>query len=149
MQNILRRFNVERSKAVLPRKASYNPKNLYSTFAKWHQAHASDTNLPNSPKALADMAGVNSNVVHCYFRRRRAAARKILFSLPDLRKLDLILEDIEHDIIMPKFFVQYVYAIDRYSQRAAIQGKLKDGREVTVLIPSIEQFASRVRKAVG
>jgi hypothetical protein len=146
VSEVLTRYHVQRPSASLPAKASYNPKNLYSDFAKWHKAHAEDLSLPRSRIELAKLSGVNVNVVKCYFYRRRKAARKILSSLPDLRKLDLVLQDIEGHRFHSGDLVSYRYVIDRYSQRAALQGELENLGEVTVLIPSIDQFAARVRK---
>ena len=146
---VILRYKVPHLVASLPTKASYNPRTHYSTFAKWHQAHASDPNLPHSLGGIAKLSGVNANVVKCYFYRRRKDARKILMSLPDLRKLSLTLEDIEGKTFNSRELEMYRYAIDRYSARAALQGKLEYIGEVTVLIPSIEQFAKRVKKLVG
>jgi hypothetical protein len=147
VRNVLRRFHIAAPIASLPAKASYNPRNAYSVFAKWHKAHANDMGLPYSRSALAALAGVTPNTVKCYFQRRRAAARKILLSLPDLRDLELTLEDLEGKVFRTHELELYRYAIDRYSQRAALQGKLEYAGEVNVLIPSIELFARRVRKA--
>jgi hypothetical protein len=147
---VILRFDVARPTPMLPAKASYNPRTHYSTFAKWHQAHASDKALPNSVSALAKLSGVPPNVVKCYFYRRRREARKLLESLADLRKLSLSLEDIEGKTFPSSALESYHFAIDRYAQRAAIQGIVLDitskTYEVTVLIPSIDVFASRIRK---
>ena len=143
---VLIRYKVPQPRATLPSKASYNPKNLYSDFAKWHKAHAADKNLPHGRADIAKLAGVSVNVVKCYFYRRRRAARKMLSSLPDLRKLSVPLEDIEGVKFDSLKLTSYRYAVERYSQRAALQGNLKAVGEVTVLIPSIEQFAGRVKK---
>lgn len=143
---VIRRYNVVPVVAMLPAKASYNPRNRYSAFAKWHKAHAEDENLPHGRAELAALAGVNVNVIKCYFYRRRKEARKILHSLPDLRSLSLPLQDIEGLQFYSNHLEHYRYAIDRYSLKGALQGKLEYAGEVTVLIPSIDRFASRVRK---
>jgi hypothetical protein len=145
VDEVIKRYNVPRLVAVLPKKTSYNPRTHYSDFAKWHQAHVEDADLPHSLAEFAKRSGVNVNVVKCYFYRRRKDARKILANLPDLRKLNLQLQDIEGHVFDSSGLGDYHYAIDRYSQRAALQGKLGEV-EVTVLIPSIDRFASRVRK---
>jgi hypothetical protein len=148
---VLKRNGIEQKKTtVLPPKASYNPKKIYSDFAKWHKLHASDTDLPNSISAMAKLAGVSADTVKCYFYRRRKAAAKILRALPDLRHLALTLEDIEGKTFETKHLVEYRYVIDRYSERAALQGKVSfpdPAYEVTAVIPSIELFASRIREA--
>ena len=150
VKEVIKRFNVEMTKAKLPVKASYNPKTHYSDFAKWHKAHAEDKDLPHSLAEFAKLSGSNVNVVKCYFYRRRLAAKKLLSSLSDLRKLSLSLEDIEEKTFPSTAFKSYRYAIDRYSQRAAIQGIVEDitGKtyEVTVIIPSVDRFVQRVRK---
>ncbi len=146
VHQIVRDHHIELPTAALPRKVAYGPARAYSKLAKWHKEHAKDKDLPLSLSAIAALAGVSPNVAKCYFQRRREAARKILNSLPDLRKLNLSLEDIEGKVFDSSGFESYNYAIDRYSQRAAIQGMIAS-HEVTVLIPSIEQFASRVRKS--
>ena len=143
---VILRYKVPALGAVLPSKASYNPRTHYSDFAKWHKAHAEDGGLPHSLGELAKLSGSNANVVKCYFYRRRKEARKILSSLPDLRKLSLSLQDIEGALIESRHLQSYRYAIDRYSQRAALQGEHMTLGEVTVLIPSVDQFAKRVRK---
>lgn len=149
---VLLRYEVEKAKhAVLPASASYNPKTRYSDFAKWHKAHADEEDLPHSVSGLAALAKVNPNVVKCYFYRRRQGARKILRSMPNLMALPIILEDIEGARIKTSDLADYHFAIDRYSEKAVLQGHMKgDGAiEVTVLIPSIEVFASRVKKATS
>ena len=147
---VLRRNGIPQGiAAVLPKKLSYYPKRGYSKFAKWVQEHKNDEVLPYSRKALAELAGVTPNVVKCFFQRRRKAARKILDSLPDLRTLGISLEDIEGFTFPSKHLVHYKYAIERYSSKAIIQGEIEeegDRVKVTVLIPSIDLFASRVRK---
>jgi len=143
---VLRRYNVEGVSASLPKKASYNPRTHYSTFAKWHQAHVDDPGLPYSRSELAKLAGVSVEVVHCYFYRRRKDARKLLASLPDLRDLDIPLQDIEGVNFKSYELSHYRYAIDRYARRAAIQGSIELTGEVTILIPSIELFARRVMR---
>jgi hypothetical protein len=142
---VILRYKVPHLVATLPSQASYNPRTRYSTFAKWHKAHSGDPALPHSLAALAKLSGENTNVVKCYFYRRRKEARKILSSLPDLRKLKLSLEDIEGHVFRSSGLENYRYAIDRYSERAALQGELELFGEVTVLIPSIDQFAKRVK----
>ena len=147
-RKILMAQGVEKPKAFFPKKPSYNPKRRYSDFAKWHKDHASDPNLPFSLKEIASLAGVSENVARCYFYRRRKQARAILSELPDLRKVNLVLEDIEGKKFSSRTLGPYHYAIHRYSERAAIQGTV-EGKEVTVVIASIDQFASRVRKAIS
>lgn len=148
---VLKRNGIEQTKAVrLPASASYNPKNRYSDFAKWHKEHARDTDLPNSVTAMAKLAGVSVDTVKCYFYRRRKAASKILRALPDIRHLALTLEDIEGKTFESKHLTEYRYVIDRYSERAALQGTVSfndPAYEVTAVIPSIETFASRVKAA--
>jgi hypothetical protein len=149
VREILKRYEVPQiTKASLPKRASYNPKKLYSDFALWHKAHANDKDLPTSVTAIALLAGVSSDVVKCYFYRRRKDAARILNELPDLRKLPIDLEDIEGKIFSTKKLKSYRFAIDRFSERAALQGFVKNDpeREVTALIPSITVFAKRVRK---
>jgi len=146
VRHVILRYNISNPNALLPSKASYNPKNLYSDFAKWHKAHVEDTDLPRNLADLAKLAGVEKNTAKCYFYRRRREARKILHSLPDLRDLSLSLEDIEGHVFQASGLEHYRYAIDRYSQKAVLQGTLEFFGEVTVLIPSIDRFASRVRK---
>jgi hypothetical protein len=149
VKEILERYEVVQiTKANLPKKASYNPKKFYSDFALWHKAHANDKDLPTSVTAIAALAGVTSNIVKCYFYRRRKDAAKLLNGLPDLRKLALLLEDIEGKSFSTKKLRNYRFAIDRFSERAALQGFLKDepDHEVTAIIPSITVFADRVRK---
>jgi hypothetical protein len=143
---VVERYHVVALPASLPRKASYHPKRHYSDFAKWHKAHMNDKNLPHSLAEFASLANSNVNIVKCYFYRCRKETRRVLTSLPDLRTLDVALEDIEGKLVSSATLESYHYAIDRFSQRVALQGKCKDGAEVTVLIPSVEQFASRVRK---
>ncbi len=142
---VLRRNNVSQLNAALPKKLSYYPRRGYSKFAKWVQAHKDDANLPYSVKAIASLADVSYETARCFFRRRRACARKILESLPDLRDFHASLEDIEERQFFTDELASYHYAIERYAQRAVLQGKIATG-EVTVLIPSIEQFAARVKK---
>ena len=148
---VLKRYGIEQKRSVvLPQKASYNPKKLYSDFAKWHKDHAKDKNLPSSVTAMARLAGVSVDTVKCYFYRRRKAAGMLLRELPDLRHLSLSLQDIEGKVFETKSLVEYRYVIDRYSERAAIQGKIgipDPAYEVTAVIPSIEIFAMRVRQA--
>jgi len=146
---VLIRFGVKAPGTVLPRKASYHPKRQYSDFAKWHKAHLDDRGLPHSLTALASLAGVNVNVVKCYFYRCRKKAREELSSLPDLRTVPILLEDIEGLVFDSRSLASYHYAIDRFSQKAALQGTLKDVGEVTVLIPSVEMFVKRVKKALS
>jgi hypothetical protein len=146
VKNVILRFKVPTLAADLPHKASYNPRTHYSDFAKWHKAHAEDEGLPYTVAGLAKLSGVNANVVKCYFYRRRREARKILESLPDLRKLDITLDDIEGKAFSSKLLESYHYAIHRYSASAALQGIHTLLGEVTSLIPSIDRFASRVRK---
>jgi lambda repressor-like predicted transcriptional regulator len=152
VKEVLRRSGISQQRsATLPPKASYNPKRLYSDFALWHRAHAKDKDLPTSVTALAKLAGVSVDTVKCYFYRRRKQAAKILRALPDLRKLDLQFEDIEGKLFKSKHLVEYRYIIDRYSERAAIQGELgfvDPAYEVTAIIPSIELFALRIKALV-
>ena len=143
---VIKRYEVAKLTTNLPKKASYNPLNHYSDFAKWHKAHSGDSDLPRSLSEFASLSGVNVNIVRCYFYRRRKQARKILDSLPDLRRLSIQLEDIEGHKFFSYDLEKYRYAIDRYSQRAALQGEIEYTGEVTVLIPSIDRFASRVKK---
>ena len=143
---VLERYGVKPASASIPKKASYNPRTHYSDFAKWHKAHANDPDLPHSLSEFASLSGANPNVVKCYFYRRRKEARKLLASLPDLRFMSVPLVDIEGYAFSSNTLDHYRYAIDRYSTRAALQGEIDLYGQVTVLIPSIEQFASRVRK---
>jgi transposase len=147
---VLKRYGIPQKKITrLPQKASYNPRKLYSAFALWHKVHAKDKNLPNSVSEIAKLAGVSADTVKCYFYRRRKAAAALLQSLPNLRDLDLTLEDIEGNDFQTKSLTEYRYVIDKYSERAAMQGKVfiegTTAFEVTAIIPSIEQFVSRVR----
>ena len=146
VKTVVLRYNVKADSAKIPNKASYHPKRHYSDFAKWHKAHINDKNLPHSISEFASLSGVNVNIVRCYFYRCRKESRRVLSELPDLRKLSIILEDIEGKTFSSSEIKSYQYAIDRYSQRAAIQGALATGAEVTVLIPSIEKFSSRIKK---
>lgn len=146
VKNVILRFKVPKSVAVLPSKASYNPKNHYSTFAKWHQAHADDPTLPHKTGEIAKLAGVKPNVVKCYFYRRRQQARDMLGKLPDLRKLSITLEDIEGKAFNSRELETYHYAIELYAARAALQGIHLSLGEVTVIIPSIDRFVLRVKK---
>ena len=143
---VLLRYGVTPLRAELPSKASYNPLNHYSDFAKWHKAHADDPDLPYSLSAIAKLSGTSLNVVKCYFYRRRKAAREILDSLPDLRRLAVEMKDIEGEVFKTSSLKRYRYAIHRYSQSAVLQGEIPALGEVTALIPSIDRFASRVRK---
>jgi hypothetical protein len=149
--SVLKRNGIEQKKtAKLSTKASYNPINKYSSFAKWHEKHAKDKDLPNGVTAMAKLAGVSVDTVKCYFYRRRKAAGKILRSLPDLRHLHLVFEDIEGKTFESNHLVEYRFVIDRYSERAALQGTVSfpdPAYEVTAVIPSIEVFASRVKEA--
>jgi len=146
VKSVIRRYNITLPEVQLPSEASYNPKTHYSDFAIWHKEHAHDEGLPHSIAGLAKLSGVKPNVVKCYFYRRRKEAREILNALPDLRLLDVPLKDIEGMIVKSNEFLTYRYAIDRYSERAAIQANAEYIGEVTILIPSIDQFASRIRK---
>lgn len=146
VKSVVLRYHVVALSAALPRKASYHPKRHYSDFAKWHKAHMNDVDLPHSLVEFASLSGANVNTVKCYFYRCRKETRRVLASLPDLRTLSVSLEDIEGKDLKTSSLSHYRYAVDRYSQRVALQGMLGDGVEVTVLIPSVEQFASRVRK---
>jgi len=130
---------------TLPPKASYNVKNAYSKFAKWHKANAGNSELTHSIKEMAKLAEVSSDAVKCYFYRRRKSAAKLLRTLPDLRKLCVILEDIEGNEIDTRSFAKYKFVIDRYSEKAALRGKPRDiESEVTIVIPSIEVFVKRI-----
>jgi len=146
---VLRRRGIELVQTVaLPQNPSHSPKRKYSTFAKWHVEHIHDSDIPNSVSAIAKLAGVSADTVKCYFYRRRRAAAKILGALPNLRHLDLVLEDIEGKTFETKYLVDYKYIVDWNSERAAIQGRVTfpdPAYEATALIPSIEQFAARVR----
>jgi hypothetical protein len=145
VKQILERYGVDiEAIADLPEKASYNVKNAYSKFAKWHKANAQNPELTHSVKEMAKLAGVSANTVKCYFYRRRASAAKLLSSLPDLRKHDIALEDIEGSTISTANLKWYKYIIDRYSEKAALQGETPE-REVIVLIPSIEKLVERVK----
>lgn len=146
VKSVVLRYNVTAFPASLPRKASYHPKRHYSNFAKWHKEHMNDVDLPHSLAEFASLSGCNVNIVKCYFYRCRKETRRVLASLPDLRTLSVSLEDIEGKAFKTSSLSHYRYAVDRYSQRAALQGTLDDNIEVTVLIPSVEQFASRIRK---
>jgi len=146
---VLRRQGISQVPAALPKRPSYSPISHYSDFALWHKEHAGDEGLPQSVSGLAKLSGVNANIVKCYFYRRRQEARKILKALPDLRKLSITLEDIEGLEFSTKELRSYRFAIDRYSQKGALQGELKGVGEVTVLIPSIETFASRIGKLIS
>ena len=146
---VLRREGIEQIRTTkLPSKISYNPKKMYSDFAKWHKSHMKDNALPRSISAMAKLAGVSANTVKCYFYRRRKQAAKILHELPDLRHLNLQFEDIEGKSFASHDLVEYRFVIDRYSERAALQGTIgftDPAYEVTAIIPSIEQFAERIR----
>jgi hypothetical protein len=144
--NVLLRYKVSPLKAVLPRKSFHSSHTHYSAFARWYAAHASDSNLPHSIVEFAALSGSNPNTVRCYLYRRRKEVRKLLMSLPDLRSLDLRLEDIEGFTFSSGDLEHYRYAIDRYSASAVLQGTVDITGEVTVFIPSVEQFVKRVRK---
>jgi hypothetical protein len=147
VKEVLKRNGVAQTKKTyLPKRASYNPKKLYSDFALWHKEHANDKDLPSSVQELAQLAGVSADTVKCYFYRRRKQAAKILQDLPNLANLNITLEDIEGKNFNTQNLLEYRYVIDRYSERAALQGKL-DGEspiEVTAIIPSITIFAKRI-----
>ncbi len=149
VDEVVKRAGITRPSASLTREVAYHPKFHYSTLAKWHLAHAEDLDLPQNLTSLAKLAGVDFNTAKCYFYRRRVKAREILKALPDLRGLSLALSDIEGHEFNSDLLLSYRFAIDRYSQKAALQGTLQGVGEVTVLIPSIEVFASRVKKATS
>lgn len=143
---VLRREGIAQKRSTtLPKKASLGPKHAYSDFARWHNEHAQDKDLPSGIKALAKLAGVSPDVVKCYFYRRRKQAAKLLQGVPNLKRLNVTLEDIEGNTFITSNLSEYRYIIDRFSERAALQGKINNV-EVTAIIPSIEQFVSRVRK---
>jgi len=146
---ILKRSGVAQTHmAVLPDKASYNPLSIYSKFAVWHKDHAHDKNLPSSIQGLAKLAGVSCDTVKCYFYRRRKIVSDMLKTLPDLRKLELTLIDIEGNEFNSKRLLEYKYEIDRYSERANVRGTvefLDPAYEVIVPIASVEQFVRRVK----
>jgi hypothetical protein len=134
--------------AKLPPKASYNVKNVYSKFAKWHKANADNESLTRSLGEMAKLAGVTVDTVKCYFYRRRKSAAKLLRSLPKLQALDLELEDLEGNSFKTKTIAAYHFAIDRYSEKATIIGTRLIGDAETpfiAVILSIELFAKRLK----
>lgn len=149
---VLKRYGISQtSKVSMPKKVSYSSRKLYGDFAMWLKLHSEDDNLPSSVSALAKLSGTSIDSVKCYFYRRRKQSAKILRSLPDLRKLQLSVEDIGGRSYLTKDLINYHYVIDRYSEKAAIQGTilyLGTVCEITAIIPSIEQFAERVRSYV-
>jgi hypothetical protein len=153
VKNVLDRYHIPQQKRIsMPEKVSYNPKRLYSNFALWLQDHSKEIPeiaLYGGLKEIERLSGASADTVKCYFYRRRKQAAKILRLLPDLRKLDLSLEDIEGKVFETKNLVEYKYLIDRYSERAALQGKIAfpdPAYEITAIIPSIELFAKRIKE---
>lgn len=146
--NLLKRFNVEQiPRASLPKHVALNPHKKYSSFAKWHKDHMQDENIPSSINAIAKLAGVSSDVVKCYMYRKRKRASKMLKALPDLRTLNVDFEDIEGNTFNSSLLIEYQYVIDRFSEKAALRGKLKDeALERTAILPSIELFCSRIKQ---
>lgn len=147
VEAVVKRHGIAKPSASLSHEVPYHRVFHYSELAKWHAAHADDPGLPGNLTDFAKLAGVQFNTAKCYFYRRRVKARKLLGSLPVLKELDLPLEDIEGVKFSSRELLYYHFAIDRYAMKAALQGSCVALGEVTVLIPSIEVFAARVKKA--
>lgn len=134
--------------AKLPPKASYNVRNVYSKFAKWHKANADNEQLTRSLGEMAKLAGVSSDTVKCYFYRRRKSAAKLLKSLPKLQDIELELDDLEGSAFSTKSIIAYHFAIDRYSEKATIVGTRKIAESeipFVAIVPSIELFVKRIK----
>lgn len=151
VSHVLERYGIHpQRKAKLPGKVSLAPNKKYTDFARWHAEHLNDENLPTGITAIAKLAGVSQDTVKCYLYRRRKLASKALASLPDLRTIAIQLEDIEGSIIDTTKLVSYHYVIDRFAAKAALCGKLLESStgEITVIIPSIEQFCNRIKHLI-
>lgn len=148
VSNVLKRFGIAPVHHVrLSSKLALGPAKRYTTFAKWHAQHLRDEKLPSSVTAIAKLAGVSADTVKCYLYRRRKNAAALLSSLPDLRTLDIAFEDIEGNAFETKSLAEYRYVIDRFAEKAALCGRLKNEKgERTAILPSIEVFVKRIKK---
>lgn len=115
--------------------------------AVWLRTHPG-LRLPRNAAKIAEIIGCKTNDVSTYFYRRRLRRLKQLDRMPDLRVLDLELEDDVGDIHHTSQLATYRYSMDKWNLSATIEGTLLSGMELSFPLPVVEDFEEAVAGAL-
>jgi len=121
-----------------------------SKFGKWLEAHK-DEPMPRDFKEIARISDCSYSAVTSYFYRERKALKQYLGNLPDLRKHNVALRDIEGDVYETQDFDSYSFRVDRFTLNVVIIAKTQ-GQKLIFAIPDpgkLERAVNQTAKNVG
>lgn len=114
-------------------------------FVKWYKSP-----LPRNIKEITELANslgwtdITKDMVKCYLYRRKNAFLNKLKALPDLRELNVFLEDFEGAKVPSQDIKSYKYRIDKFSLDVSIYAKLTDGRETLFELEDPSKFINTI-----
>lgn len=118
------------------------------SFARWLKANEGKM-LPRDFDQLRKISGCSKDAITCYFYRRRGRVKDVLKTLPDLRQLDVVLQDTFGRTYNTSDLTHYEYMIDKFSLKVSIFGRLDDGTGLYFDLPDLAHFAKVVKDLQG
>lgn len=85
----------------------------YGAVAKFMEENP-DFELPRSYDKLSTIIGCSKDAIKCYVYRRRKEMREKAANLKDLRKRDILLQDVNGDWYSTEDFATYKVFLDKY-----------------------------------
>lgn len=119
----------------------------HGVVAVWLRTHAG-IRLPRKVADIAEIIGCKPNDVATYFYRRRRRRLKQLERIPDLRVLNLELEDDIGQRHHTSEIATYRYSMEKWTLAATIEATLLTGMELSFPLPVVEHFEEAVVDAL-
>lgn len=110
----------------------------FGKFAKWLRENPK-RRLPRSVRAIAEVTGLDRNIIKTYLYRRRKSVQAFVESLPDLTQRNILLVDRDGRKIPTRAFRFYITSINRWTLDIIIRAVLKNNRPY-VFIYSTEEL---------
>lgn len=143
LMNALKRLGIATKNRSEAMKVAHRNVSHFSEFAKWLKDNQGKL-MPRDISKLQELSGCSKDTICCYFYRRRKALKELLATVPDLRKIDALLQDDLGNSYKTKEIDSYEYLIDKFSLKVKILAFLHDKRRVLLPIEDPKKFTNLV-----